>query len=201
VRGRDRSPDLRRAYRAAWADRQATGDDSDEVLLRRLRLEGLTGLSAPTQEHLLDFWRRRVPPSRLTWEVAKLGFGAFRQVSSAFVSIALSFRGGVTYRVLTLQPSDTAFDDLPDWSQAAPDEWFTWVDFDVTSLPPGEARVVREGRVVGTTTLPGTVWQQLRDAEPDEPPFVGTLEVRERDGEVVDVALAYGENRADDLDD
>jgi hypothetical protein len=88
VLSRGDRPDLLRAYRAAWRDREATGDASDVVLVRRLHLEGITTLPDSAVEMVLDAWRRGVPPRRLVWELSRRGLGpmvsAYRELFRAF---------------------------------------------------------------------------------------------------------------------
>lgn len=66
---------LRRAYAEAWAERTES-NAADELLIARLRaheLDEVLDETAPIHHHILDLWRRGVPPeglTRETWRVA-----------------------------------------------------------------------------------------------------------------------------------
>jgi hypothetical protein len=137
VPARDDAPDLFRAYRAAWSDREATGDNSDDVLLRRLALEGIVDLDAKTQELLLDMWRRGVKPRHLGREMVKGGLvpllRAARSVYYAFTDpsriapdiVELIFEQAISDDELLSLSEDWTKDDVGDLRAVitlAPDE-------------------------------------------------------------------------------
>jgi hypothetical protein len=204
-------PDLRAAYRAAWAERRASGDTSDEVLLRHLRPhEQLVGPNhASTFETILGFWRRGVSPRTLSWEVAKVSGRALLQVGRAYWAIFQMFRG--TAVPVPFEPVLSA-EDLTRL-MVAPDhpvlvESFgheVWFDVRTTVAPA--AQVMWDDVVIGHSELPLEDWTELRANTEEHLYGSGVLGVRVQDGLLVIEDLHYdgirdvNEDDDDDEDD
>lgn len=72
---RERGRRTRQAYRAAWRERQGTGNTDEAVFVEHLRRRGVTvqpDSGDALQEFILGCWRRGVSPSRTYWEIARL---------------------------------------------------------------------------------------------------------------------------------
>jgi len=190
-------PDLRAAYRAAWSDRQATGDTSDDVLLRQLRLHGvdLSPARAGALETTLGFWRRGVTPRRLTWEVAKLGGRAARKAGRAYWELTKSLYSGgfatpvpfeATLGKKALSDLLREDGDVDDGGGAAFEIWF-----DVRTLSAPNALVMLGDDVIGRSRIPDSEHVDLQAAARDDQFATGLLEVEASGGLLLVDRLEY----------
>ena len=196
-------PDMRAVYRAAWADREATGDTSDEVLLRQFRLHGVV-MGSGAVEIALRLWRRGVTPGRLTWEIAKAGGRAARKVGRAYWELAKVVRGGFATPV----PFEAALGDqelsdllreahhLEDGGEAGFEVWY-----DVRSVPAPTALVMFGDDVIGRSRIPDSEKADLLAAARGDQFATGSLAVHASGGLLLVSELLYDGLSADDDDD
>ena len=109
-------PQLRDAYVEAWRIRTSTGESTEEVLMEVLRRRGVEARwvePGGSNDLLVGFWRKGVPPNRLRRAMVKEIPGLLRAMASPMREVYRLFRD--------TEPVDLSWMEMPDGQRALSD--------------------------------------------------------------------------------